>query len=123
MRWAITSKIELGLLPKVQRAQQMASSRSESNTLSVRVELMADCLAGVWAAHADQNWQILETGDIEKAINTAQAIGDDRLQRAAQGYAVPDSFTHGSSAQRVEWLQKGLQTGKIDGCNTFSAQR
>ncbi|CAN2533441.1 hypothetical+protein [Methylocapsa aurea] len=113
----------LGILPKVQRAQQMASSRSESNGLSVGVELMADCLAGVWAAHADQNWKILEKGDIEKAINTAQAIGDDRLQRAAQGYAVPDSFTHGSSKQRVEWFQKGLTTGKIDACNTFSAQR
>ncbi|WP_018265028.1 KPN_02809 family neutral zinc metallopeptidase [Methylosinus sp. LW4] len=113
----------LGILPKVQRAQQMASSRSESNNLSVRVELMADCLSGVWAAHADQNWKILEKGDIEKAINTAQAIGDDRLQRSAQGYAVPDSFTHGSSAQRVEWFQRGLQTGKIDACNTFTAQR
>jgi uncharacterized protein len=113
----------LGILPKVQRSQQMASSRSESNNLSVRVELMADCLSGVWAAHADQNWKILEKGDIEKAINTAQAIGDDRLQRSAQGYAVPDSFTHGSSAQRVEWFQRGLQTGKIDACNTFSAQR
>ncbi|ATQ67167.1 MULTISPECIES: KPN_02809 family neutral zinc metallopeptidase [Methylosinus] len=114
---------ELGLLPKVQRAQQMASSRSEANSISVRAELMADCLAGVWAAHANKNWRILEPGDVEKAIRTAQAIGDDRLQRSAQGYAVPDSFTHGSSAQRAEWLQKGLQSGQIDSCNTFSAQR
>jgi hypothetical protein len=114
---------ELGLLPKVQRAQQMASSRAEANALSVRAELMADCLAGVWAAHANRNWQIIEEGDLEKAIRTAQAIGDDRLQRSAQGYAVPDSFTHGSSAQRVDWLQRGLKTGKVDSCNTFSAQR
>jgi predicted metalloprotease len=114
---------ELGLLPKVQRAQQMASSRSEANSISVRAELMADCLAGVWAAHADKNWRILEPGDVEKAIRTAQAIGDDRLQRSAQGYAVPDSFTHGSSAQRAEWLQKGLKSGQVDSCNTFSAQR
>jgi hypothetical protein len=114
---------ELGLLPKVQRAQKMASSRAEANSLSVRTELMADCLAGVWAAHADKKWRILEPGDVEKAIRTAQAIGDDRMQRAAQGYAVPDSFTHGSSEQRAEWLQKGLQTGQIDSCNTFSAQR
>jgi hypothetical protein len=114
---------QLGVLPKVHRAQEMASSRSEANALSVRVELMADCLAGVWAAHANQNWRILEEGDLEKAIRTAQAIGDDRLQRSAQGYAVPDSFTHGSSAQRVEWLQKGLRSGQVDSCNTFSARR
>ncbi|PWB79217.1 MAG: hypothetical protein C3F11_21390 [Methylocystaceae bacterium] len=114
---------ELGILPKVHRAQEMASSRSEANALSVRVELMADCLAGVWAANANQKWRIIEEGDLEKAIRTAQAIGDDRLQRSSRGFAVPDSFTHGSSAQRVEWLQRGLKTGQIDSCNTFSAQR
>lgn len=114
---------ELGILPKVHRAQEMASSRAEANALSVRVELMADCLAGVWASNANQKWQILEEGDIEKAIRTAQAIGDDRLQRSSRGFAVPDSFTHGSSAQRVEWLQKGLRTGQVDSCNTFAAQR
>ncbi len=110
----------LGILPKVQRAQQQASSQAQANALSVRVELMADCLAGVWAAHSQRKWQNLETGDIEQAIRTAQAIGDDRLQKASRGFAVPDSFTHGSSAQRVEWLQRGLKSGDIDSCNTFS---
>jgi uncharacterized protein len=110
---------ELGILPKVQRAQQMATSRTQANALSVRIELMADCLAGVWAANADRKWQIIQQGDIEKAVATAQAIGDDRLQRASQGTIVPDSFTHGSSAQRVQWLQTGLKSGQIDSCNTF----
>ena len=110
----------LGVLPRVQRAQQQASSQAQANNLSVRVELMADCLAGVWAANADKKWQILEKGDIEKAIATATAIGDDRLQKASRGYAVPDSFTHGSSAQRVNWFQKGLKTGQVDACNTFA---
>ena len=109
----------LGILPKVQQAQERASSQSESNALSVRVELMADCLAGVWAANANKQWQILQPGDIEKALATAQAIGDDRLQQAARGRAVPDSFTHGSSAQRQQWLTTGLQTGSVDACNTF----
>ena len=112
----------LGILPKVQEAQQNARSKTESNKLSVGVELMADCLAGVWAANANQQWQILETGDIEKGIATAQAIGDDRLQTAGRGYAVPDSFTHGSSAQRQQWLTKGLKSGQIDVCNTFGQQ-
>ncbi len=94
-------------------------SRAEANALSVRIELMADCLAGVWAANANQKWRIIEQGDVEKAIRTAQAIGDDRLQKAARGYAVPDSFTHGSSTQRVEWLQRGLRSGQIDTCDTF----
>ena len=109
----------LGILPKVQQAQQNARSKAESNKLSVGVELMADCLAGVWAANANQQWQILEPGDIEKGIATAQAIGDDRLQTAGRGYAVPDSFTHGSSVQRQQWLTTGLKSGKIDSCNTF----
>ena len=108
----------LGILPKVQEAQQN-SSQTQANALSVRVELMADCLAGVWAAQADQRWKILEAGDIEKAMNTAAAIGDDRLQKQGRGYAVPDSFTHGSSAQRVQWFKTGMQTGQIDACNTF----
>ena len=110
----------LGVLGKVQQAQQSASSKAQANGLSVRIELMADCLAGVWAANADKKWQILEKGDIEKAVATAQAIGDDRLQQAAGRSAVPDSFTHGSSAQRVQWLQTGLQSGQIDSCNTFA---
>jgi len=110
---------QLGILPQVHRAQQAASSRAEANSLSVRIELMADCLAGVWAANGNAKRQFLEAGDLEKAIATAQAIGDDRLQHASRGVVVPDSFTHGSSAQRVEWLQKGLQSGQIDTCNTF----
>ena len=111
----------LGVLPKVQKAQQRAGANTaESNRLSVGVELMADCLAGVWAANADRKWQIIEQGDVEKAIATATAIGDDRLQKASRGYAVPDSFTHGSSAQRVNWFQKGLKSGQVDACNTFA---
>jgi uncharacterized protein len=83
-------------------------------------ELQADCLAGVWAANANQKWQILQQGDVEKALATAQAIGDDRLQTAARGYAVPDSFTHGSAAARQQWLTAGLKSGDIRSCDTFS---
>jgi predicted metalloprotease len=110
----------LGILPKIQRAQQLAGSRSEANALSVRAELMADCLAGVWANNANKQKPILEEGDIEQAVASAQAIGDDRQQRATRGYVVPDSFTHGSAAQRAQWLLKGLRTGSIDACNTFA---
>jgi uncharacterized protein len=113
----------LGILPKVQAAQQAAASKgdaSNANNLSVRVELMADCLAGVWAANAERKYQFLEAGDLETAVATAQAIGDDRLQQAAQGYAVPDSFTHGTAAQRVQWLNAGLKSGAVDSCNTFA---
>ena len=110
---------QLGILGKVQQAQQQAGSKAQANALSVRIELMADCLAGVWAAHANAKWNNIDQGDIQKAVATAQAIGDDRLQQSSRGYAVPDSFTHGSSAQRVQWLQRGLQSGQIDSCNTF----
>ena len=109
----------LGILDKVDAAKQQVS-QTQANALSVRVELMADCLAGVWAANANQKWQILEPGDVEKALATAQAIGDDRLQTAARGYAVPDSFTHGSSAQRAKWLTTGLKSGQVASCDTFS---
>jgi uncharacterized protein len=109
----------LGILDKVDNLKQRVS-QTQANALSVRVELQADCLAGVWANHADQKWKILEPGDIEKALATAQAIGDDRLQTAARGYAVPDSFTHGSSAQRQKWLTAGLKSGDINSCDTFS---
>jgi predicted metalloprotease len=109
----------LGILPKAQAAQRAAGG-ARANAISVRVELQADCFAGVWAANANQKWQVIEQGDVEKAIRAAQAIGDDRLQRASQGYAVPDSFTHGSSAQRVQWLERGLHSGKVADCNTFS---
>ncbi len=110
----------LGILPKVQRAQARASSRGEANNLSVRVELMADCLAGVWANNGNARQKFLEEGDLEKAVASALAIGDDRLQRAQRGYVVPDSFTHGSSAQRTEWLLRGLKSGRIEDCNTFN---
>jgi predicted metalloprotease len=106
----------LGILPKVQQAQERAATRQEANQYSVRVELLADCLAGVWAANGNQQFQLLEAGDIEKGMATAQAIGDDRLQRQSQGYVVPDSFTHGSAQQRQQALTLGLKTGKIDEC-------
>jgi len=112
----------IGILPKVQAAQERASSRQEANGLSVRVELMADCLAGVFAFNGNQQFQLLEPGDVEKALATAQAIGDDRLQQAAQGRVVPDSFTHGSAVQRQKWLTTGLKSGQVDSCNTFQDQ-
>jgi uncharacterized protein len=109
----------LGILDKVDNLKQQVS-QTQANALSVRIELQADCLAGVWANHANEKWKILDSGDIERALATAQAIGDDRLQTAARGYAVPDSFTHGSSAQRQKWLTAGLKSGQINDCNTFS---
>ncbi len=110
----------IGILPKVQQAQARASSRAEANNLSVRVELMADCLAGVWAYHANARYRILEPGDVEQALTAASAIGDDTLQKRSQGYAVPDSFTHGTSQQRVNWFTRGLKSGSMQQCNTFS---
>ena len=109
----------VGILDKVDNVKQRVS-QTQANALSVRVELQADCFAGVWANHANDKWKILEQGDIERALATAQAIGDDRLQTAARGYAVPDSFTHGSSAQRQQWLTKGLKSGDMKDCDTFS---
>jgi uncharacterized protein len=110
----------LGISDKV-RAVQRQVSEVEANQLSVRQELQADCFAGVWAHHADRSRQILETGDIEEALNAASSIGDDRLQKQTRGYVVPESFTHGSSAQRVRWFKRGLQTGEPAQCNTFAA--
>jgi uncharacterized protein len=109
----------LGTSEKVQQARQQARSEAESNAYSVRLELQADCYAGVWAHHADQQFRILEEGDIEEALRAATAIGDDALQKRARGYVVPDSFTHGSSAQRVHWFKQGLQSGRVNDCNTF----
>jgi predicted metalloprotease len=109
----------LGILDKVDNIKQRVS-QTQANAYSVRVELQADCLAGVWANHADAKWQILQPGDVEKALATAQAIGDDRLQTSARGYAVPDSFTHGSAAERQKWLTAGLKSGDIRSCDTFS---
>jgi predicted metalloprotease len=111
----------LGLSDKVQRARQQASE-AEANALSVRLELQADCLAGIWAHHADRTRQILESGDIEEALNAASAIGDDRLQQQSRGYVTPDSFTHGSAEQRVRWFRRGFASGQLDTCDTFAAQ-
>lgn len=94
---------------------------AEGNALSVRVELQADCFAGVWANHAEKARQILEAGDVEEALNAATAIGDDRLQKQARGYITPDSFTHGSSAQRVRWFKQGITSGDPRQCDTFNA--
>jgi uncharacterized protein len=108
----------LGVLPKVQQMQQ-GLDKVEANQLQVRVELQADCLAGLWANHSQQDWKFIEPGDVEAAMQTASAIGDDRLQRQAQGYVVPDAFTHGSSAQRTRWFTTGLKSGTIESCDTF----
>ncbi len=97
-------------------------SQEDYNQLSVRLELQADCLSGVWANRADRARQILEDGDIEEALNAASMIGDDRLQKQARGYVTPDSFTHGSSEQRVRWFKNGLASGNIGDCDTFGAQ-
>ena len=110
----------LGISEKVHSAR-MRVGQTEGNQLSVMQELQADCFAGVWAHHADRARQILEEGDIEEALNAASAIGDDRLQRQATGYVTPDSFTHGSSKQRVRWFKQGFDTGDIGDCNTFRA--
>src|SRR5262249_31233339 len=106
---------------RVTQAQQAASSQAEANALQVRVELQADCLAGVWAHHAQQKHNFLDQGDVDQALQTASAIGDDRLQRETQGYAVPDAFTHGTSAHRTLWLMHGCNSGNISDCNTLSA--
>lgn len=113
----------LGVLPRVQQAQRRATSQGEANALSVRVELMADCLAGVWAKAMNERHNNITEQDVRQALNTASAIGDDRLQKEAQGYAVPDSFTHGSSEQRMRWFMTGMKGGSVRGCNTFSQQR
>jgi uncharacterized protein len=110
----------LGTSDKVHAAQSRAS-KEEANELSVRLELQADFLAGVWAHHAQETKQILEVGDVESGLRAATAIGDDRLQMEAQGYVVPDSFTHGTSKQRVRWFTKGLKTGDINQGDTFNA--
>jgi predicted metalloprotease len=111
---------QLGISEQVQNAQER-SGRRGANQLSVKTELQADCFAGVWANHADKMRHILESGDIESGLNAASAIGDDRLQRETRGYVTPDSFTHGSSAQRVRWFKQGLQGGRIADCDTFNA--
>ena len=108
----------LGTSTEVRKAQR-GLGKSAANELSVKLELQADCFAGLWGNHADRSRDILERGDIEEALNAASAIGDDRLQKQAQGYVVPESFTHGSSAQRVHWFKQGITTGDVGDCDTF----
>ncbi len=110
----------LGISDKVHTLRSRVSE-ADYNKLSVRLELQADCFSGLWANHADRTRHILERGDVEEALNAASMIGDDRLQKQARGYVTPDSFTHGSSEQRVSWFKKGLQSGRVDTCDTFSA--
>ena len=117
----------LGILPKAQQAQRAANSKAAANHIQVQVELQADCLAGVWANHENETLKsegkppFIEPGDVEAALRTAAAIGDDTLQRRARGYAVPDSFTHGSSEQRQRWFNTGFRSGSVASCNTFAA--
>jgi predicted metalloprotease len=112
----------LGVTRKFEGTRRRVSP-TKANNLSVRLELQADCLAGVWANRAQKARQILEAGDVEEGLNAASAIGDDRLQRRTQGYVVPDAFTHGSSDQRVRWFRRGLEQGDISLCDTFKAER
>ena len=113
----------MGTSDKVQQARQSARSEAEANQYSVRLELQADCYAGVWANHAEGANRILEAGDVEEAMRAAAAIGDDALQKQAQGYAIPDSFTHGTSEQRMRWFNEGLSKGDVNRCDTFSSSR
>jgi hypothetical protein len=111
----------LGILSRAQSGQQAAGGRTpEANRIQVRVELQADCLAGIWANKSNERWNLLRPGDVEAALRTAAAIGDDTLQRRSQGRVVPDSFTHGSSEQRQRWFSTGLKQGTVGSCNTFS---
>ena len=110
----------LGIADKVTQAR-MRASKTDANALSVKMELQADCFAGIWAQEANASAKILEDGDIEEGLNAAAAIGDDRLQKQSQGYVVPESFTHGSSAQRVKWFKQGLTAQSLKDCDTFSA--
>ena len=108
-------------LSRQMEAMRRQVSKTEYNRLSVKMELQADCFAGLWAHHAHRARQVVEPGDIDEALNAASQIGDDRLQKQQRGYVTPDSFTHGTSAQRVSWFQRGYQTGRFDNCDTFNA--
>jgi predicted metalloprotease len=110
----------LGISGKVHQAQQRAG-RDAANELSVRLELQADCLAGVWAHQTQQQKQVLEKGDVEEALGAAAAVGDDRIQMKTQGYVVPESFTHGSAEQRARWFRRGFDSGSVDSCDTFGS--
>src|SRR5262245_42030025 len=110
----------LGIMGKVQSLQNRARSKSEGNALSVRLELQADCLAGIWASFANRERKILEPGDVEEGLNAAAQIGDDRIQKRSQGYVVPEGFTHGSAEQRVQWFRRGIESADLKQCDTFS---
>ena len=112
----------LGISERNMAARQRASG-AEANELSVRQELQADCFAGIWAHNADRSRQLLEAGDVEEGLNAASAIGDDRLQKQSRGYVSPESFTHGSSEQRVRWFKRGIDSGDLNSCNTFAAKQ
>lgn len=111
----------LGIMEKTQTRQRRAGER-EANALSVRLELQADCLAGIWASLANRDRRILEMGDVEEGLNAAAQIGDDSLQKRAQGYVVPEGFTHGSAQQRVRWFRSGIESGDLKQCDTFSSR-
>jgi predicted metalloprotease len=113
---------QLGIIQRVNQARQRMNER-DANALSVRLELQADCFAGVWANRTQARHQILENGDVEAGMNAAASVGDDRLQRRSQGQVVPESFTHGTSAQRVRWFKHGMEVGRIDACDTFNTGR
>lgn len=110
----------LGIMEKVQ-ARQSRASGGEANALSVRLELQADCFAGIWASRANRDRKILEPGDVEEGLNAAAQIGDDMMQKRAQGYVVPEGFTHGSAQQRVRWFRRGIESGDLKQCDTFAA--
>jgi len=110
----------LGVFDQVQQARERGAPMEGANGLSVRQELQADCFAGVWANRSEQRLHWLQAGDVEEALNAASKIGDDTLQRETQGTVVPDSFTHGTSAQRVKWFKAGLESGQVSRCDTFS---
>jgi uncharacterized protein len=109
----------LGISDQVQSAQQRGG-RADANALSVRMELQADCFAGIWAHDAQRARQVVEPGDIEEALGAASAIGDDRIQKRTQGHVVPESFTHGSSQQRMDWFKRGFENGQLKACDTFN---
>ncbi len=111
---------QFGILQKVHQMQQ-GMPKVQANALSVKLELQADCLAGIWAHHANRVRQVVEPGDIDEAMNAASKIGDDAIQKRSQGYVVPDSFTHGTSAQRVKWFREGFGSGQVESCNTFKS--
>jgi uncharacterized protein len=113
---------QLGILQKT-TAERARVDQRQSNAISVKIELQADCFAGVWANHADRTKHIIEKGDVEAALNAASAVGDDRLQRQSRGTVTPDAFTHGTSAQRVRWFKRGLEGGNLKACDTFTAEK